>query len=99
MLAIARFFLDTLKGRPDIRKEYEDAIKLMQDASEPDFGGSVSDKDLEDFGILPSTADRVLISSNERIYTQESLKEYREGSYLQGPGNKRLEQNYSTKWR
>lgn len=71
MLIIARYYLDSTRMRPDVRQNYEDILKWLDNTarlSADNAGGN---------GTLEPGAGRIRSFANPRIYTQESLRSYR----------------------
>jgi phage gp36-like protein len=70
MLHIARFQLDTISTRPDVLREYERCLELMQSAMRNELTGASVDQDvLEELGLVEAPADKFIVSPGTMGFT------------------------------
>ena len=79
-LVIARYLLDTVKARQPVKEAYLETLKRLEQATELEDNGSMTESELEELGIISPSSRKISYSSGQRSFTDESLANYRKGS-------------------
>lgn len=82
---IARWLLDTLKQREDIKEGYEDVLDTLKAACSDEVCAKEPDltaEEAEELGVV--LCPNITISSEGRIWTRKTLSTFREGRFTNG---------------
>lgn len=83
VLDVARYRLDTIKRRDDIKEAYEKVCKLLERATSDEICAmEVTQEDSDLFGI--PFCPGITFSAEPRVWTREKLECFRNQSYLSG---------------
>lgn len=98
ILDIARYRLDTIKRRDDIKEAYDKACQLLERATSDEIcSKDINKEDAELFGIEYCPA--ISFTAEERVWTRDKLRDFREQSYIRGSSRRRLNSPYRrSKW-
>ena len=81
VLDIARYRLDTIKRRDDIKEAYEKACEILERATSDEICSlEVSEEDAELFGI--PFCPGISFTAAPRVWTRKKLEDFREQSYI-----------------
>lgn len=78
-LRIARYLLDTVKGRQSVKEDYESCLEFLKSASEMTDNIQLTQEEQDVLGINVKQSRRIYSRRNPRVFTRDSLSSYRSG--------------------
>lgn len=78
-LIIARHLLDTVKARQPVKDAYLEVLERAKQACELEDNIALTDEEAIELGIARKNTGKLRLSSGKRIFTRETLENYRQG--------------------